>query len=123
MSGDNNTVYGLARFSWAEFDRLPAHLKQVLNYGVFDMGTDYIVGRLNEGEDPRDLAAELETLDASQATRKARETYGPAHPQAKPPRRAPPRADNVLSPFRIVARNDLSRWAAGRDAPAARKQS
>jgi hypothetical protein len=80
MSGDNNTVYGLARFSWSDFDRLPARLRQVLNYSVFDMGTDFIVGQLNEGANPVDLAVELEHIDAVNARRLALEAYGPRYP-------------------------------------------
>jgi hypothetical protein len=125
MSGDNNTVYGVASFSWAEFDRLPAGLKQILNYGVFDMGTDYIVGRLNEGENPLDLAAELQSLDQSKAIEKARETYGPSHPQARAAGGARPEADRprrggtassdeAQALLRLVARDDLAR--AGRKA-------
>jgi hypothetical protein len=83
MSGDNNTVYGAARFSWSEFDRLPRPLKEVLNYSAFDMGTDFIVERLNEGENPQDLAAELERRDVANARAEARVTYGPRHPQAR----------------------------------------
>jgi hypothetical protein len=83
VSGDNNTVFGIARFSWDDFDRLPARLKQVLNYGFFDMGTTYVVDRLNEGENPGDLAAELSQIDAAKAKQKAWEAYGPTHPQAK----------------------------------------
>jgi hypothetical protein len=83
MRGDNNTVFGLARFSWDDFDRLPATLKQVLNYGFFDMGTTYVVDRLNEGDSPQDLAAELNQIDAAKARDMARQAYGPAHPQAK----------------------------------------
>jgi hypothetical protein len=80
MLGDNNTVYGVARFSWSDFDRLPPPLKRVLNYSAFDMGTDFIVGQLNEGANPFDLAVELEHLDHANAARLALKTYGPHYP-------------------------------------------
>lgn len=83
MTGDNNTVYGLARFSWSDFDRLPPPLRHVLNYSVFDMGTDFIVGQLTEGANPFDLAAELELLDAHNASRLALAAYGPRYPAPK----------------------------------------
>jgi hypothetical protein len=83
MSADNNTVYGLARFSWADFDCLPAPLRRVLNYSAFDMGTDFIVGQLSEGANPYDLAAELELLDVHNATRLALSAYGPSYPTAR----------------------------------------
>jgi hypothetical protein len=83
MSGHNNPHHGLARFSWGEFDRLPAQLRWVLNYSVFEMGTDYIVELLNEGVPPADLAVELEQLDARTSVRAALETYGPRHPACR----------------------------------------
>ena len=83
MSADNNTVYGLARFSWAEFDRLPSPLRWVLNYSAFDMGTDFIVGQLSECANPYDLAAELELLDANNSARLAIKSYGPRYPAPK----------------------------------------
>ncbi len=98
MSGDNNTVFGVARFSWDDFDRLPARLKQVLNYGFFDMGTTYVVERLNEGESPQDLALELSQIDGNKARDMAREAYGPAHPQAKAAGSALPGAERTIAP-------------------------
>jgi hypothetical protein len=86
MVGDNNTVYGVARFSWSEFDQLPPPLRRVLNYSAFDMGTDFIIGQLREGANPYDLAAELEHLDAANTARLALKAYGPRYPA--PRRRA-----------------------------------
>jgi hypothetical protein len=80
MSGDNNTVFGQGRFSWREFDALPARLRQVLNDSAFDMGADWIVRQLDEGVSPLDLAAELELLDAATRERAARQAYGPGYP-------------------------------------------
>ena len=98
MSGDNNTVFGVARFSWDDFDRLPAALKQALNYGFFDMGTTYVIDRLNEGENPQDLATELSQIDGRKARDMAREAYGPAHPQAKAAGAALPGAERTVGP-------------------------
>ena len=83
MGGDNNTVFGIARNTWDDFDRLPASLKQALNYGFFDMGTTYVVGRLNEGENPLAVAEELDQIDSAKAAQMAREAYGWSHPQAR----------------------------------------
>jgi hypothetical protein len=98
MRGDNNTVFGIARFSWDDFDRLPAKLKQVLNYGFFDMGTTYVVERLNEGENPQDLAIELSQIDGRKARDMAREAYGLAHPQAKAASGALPGVERAVTP-------------------------
>jgi len=98
MRGDNNTVFGVARFSWDDFDRLPATLKQALNYGFFDMGTTYVVERLNEGENPQALADELSQIDGRKARDMAREAYGPAHPQAKAAGAALPGVERTVAP-------------------------
>lgn len=98
MHGDNNTVFGVARFSWDDFDRLPATLKQALNHGFFDMGTTYVVERLNEGENPQALADELSQIDGRKARDMAREAYGPAHPQAKAAGAALPGVERTIAP-------------------------
>ena len=98
MHGDNNTVFGVACFSWDDFDRLPATLKQALNYGFFDMGTTYVVERLNEGENPQALADELSQIDGRKARDMAREAYGPAHPQAKAAGAALPGVERTIAP-------------------------
>jgi hypothetical protein len=105
MSADNNTVYGLARFSWAAFDRLPPPLRQVLNYSVFDMGTDFIVGQLSEGANPFDLAAELELLDANNAARLALSAYGPRYPALRP---LPPRGGRAKRTDQLPAGGSAS---------------